>query len=498
MKKASVTRTYGPIHFEDLEPHRFEDLVRELIYDYKDWQSIEATGRAGSDEGFDIRAYERVFQNYNDSESESEQDETPSTHPMDGNLWMIQCKREKSIGPQKVAKIIKETVNPNSPPYGYILVASAVFSKKFYDAFREGLKKAGVMEFYLWGNAELEDMLHMPKYDRILFTFFGISLVTKKRTRTSEIRSLVTIKNKLYKVLGEENIGHHEILIRDINDNLYPREKEYADFHLRPRWGKYYFKGNNVYGIWVQLRMHYGFYNARLKEWDMFEGFDSSMIYDEFETEEERLENMKNNLAVRNFWERFPFSSQVEISVWALLKYEQILLVDDKGGPIHKIPHIYADYRFEHGPFSRIIHVIGDGNNIKFLEREGATRISLFPKTLSAPKSGKVHKNKIILISGDNKPNDRNAYGKYSVYDQNGKYDFLNPGDVIVLKSEQNSDDQIKVKLSCKYSIKIKDYCEEAQNHYLVQQEIFQQLKKQAGEDEIMDVYEFVYHYDVD
>ena len=55
MAKPHITRTFGPIHFEDLDPHRFEDLVRELIYDYKDWQSIEATGRGGSDEGFDIR-----------------------------------------------------------------------------------------------------------------------------------------------------------------------------------------------------------------------------------------------------------------------------------------------------------------------------------------------------------------------------------------------------------------------------------------------------------
>jgi hypothetical protein len=55
---AKPTRTYGPIHFEDLEPHRFEDLIRQLIYDYKDWQSIEATGGGGDDDGFDIRAYE--------------------------------------------------------------------------------------------------------------------------------------------------------------------------------------------------------------------------------------------------------------------------------------------------------------------------------------------------------------------------------------------------------------------------------------------------------
>lgn len=55
-----VTKTLGTLHFEDLEPHRFEDLVREFVYDFKDWQSIEATGRGGSDDGFDIRVYERA------------------------------------------------------------------------------------------------------------------------------------------------------------------------------------------------------------------------------------------------------------------------------------------------------------------------------------------------------------------------------------------------------------------------------------------------------
>jgi hypothetical protein len=29
-----VTKTLGPLHFEDLDPHRFEDLIRELISDF--------------------------------------------------------------------------------------------------------------------------------------------------------------------------------------------------------------------------------------------------------------------------------------------------------------------------------------------------------------------------------------------------------------------------------------------------------------------------------
>src|SRR5665213_3432517 len=100
-----ITRTFGPIHFEDLEPHRFEDLIRELAYDYKDWQTIEATGRSGSDEGFDIRAYERVVR---EQPVDSEAEDALEPHPMVGNRWMIQCKREKDIGPKRLATILDE------------------------------------------------------------------------------------------------------------------------------------------------------------------------------------------------------------------------------------------------------------------------------------------------------------------------------------------------------------------------------------------------------
>lgn len=55
---AKATRTINPLHFEDLEPHRFEDLVRQLIYDFREWHRLEATGRQGSEDGFDIRGWE--------------------------------------------------------------------------------------------------------------------------------------------------------------------------------------------------------------------------------------------------------------------------------------------------------------------------------------------------------------------------------------------------------------------------------------------------------
>ena len=38
----TTTRTIGPLHLEDLEPHRFEDLIRQLLYDFRPWNRLEA------------------------------------------------------------------------------------------------------------------------------------------------------------------------------------------------------------------------------------------------------------------------------------------------------------------------------------------------------------------------------------------------------------------------------------------------------------------------
>src|SRR5437879_3205452 len=126
--KPTLTRTFAPIHFEDLDPHRFEDLVRELIYDFRDWQSIEATGRSGDDAGFDIRAFEKLPPLV----AEADEDEPVVTrHPMEGPRWMVQGKHEKTLTPSDVKKILAD-VDGSDPPYGSILAASAVFSRKSF------------------------------------------------------------------------------------------------------------------------------------------------------------------------------------------------------------------------------------------------------------------------------------------------------------------------------------------------------------------------------
>jgi hypothetical protein len=158
-----VTRTLIPLLFGDMEPRRLKDLDRNLLYDFRDWKSLEAIRRSGSDDGFDMRAWERSVVATNTDEP-SPDAEADGALLSEGSLWMIQCKRERSVEPARDKGIVRESlVGDGQAPYGFILVFLANFSKKAYDTFRGELRKQGVQDFYLWGKAELENMLLLPK-----------------------------------------------------------------------------------------------------------------------------------------------------------------------------------------------------------------------------------------------------------------------------------------------------------------------------------------------
>src|SRR5258705_13963078 len=99
---ATPTRTYNPLPFSDLEPKRFEDLVRQLVYDFRLWRRLEATGRSGSDDGFDARGLEIVGAlEVAPTGDQDEPEETTAVSAPD-RLWLIQCKRERTITPAKL------------------------------------------------------------------------------------------------------------------------------------------------------------------------------------------------------------------------------------------------------------------------------------------------------------------------------------------------------------------------------------------------------------
>jgi hypothetical protein len=149
--KSIPTKTTGPLHFEDLEPRRFEDLVRRLLYDFRQWRELEATGRTGSDEGFDARGYEAVQGDFGGGIDGDDDDDDGSENRTDSDVvWLIQCKREKSIPPKKLAAYL-DALPRGQQLYGIIFAAACDFSKAARDAFRTRTRELGFQEAYLLG-----------------------------------------------------------------------------------------------------------------------------------------------------------------------------------------------------------------------------------------------------------------------------------------------------------------------------------------------------------
>jgi hypothetical protein len=96
----STTRTLNPLPFGDLEPKRFEDLIRQLAYEFRNWRRLEATGRSGSDDGFDARGYEINDESRRTADVEGEVEDEGETESRD-RLWLIQCKRGEANWPGK-------------------------------------------------------------------------------------------------------------------------------------------------------------------------------------------------------------------------------------------------------------------------------------------------------------------------------------------------------------------------------------------------------------
>jgi hypothetical protein len=484
------------LHFEDLEPHRFEDLVRELVYDFKDWQSIEATGRSGADEGFDIRAYERASIPERESEDAEPEEDDETPHPMEGNMWMFQCKREAGIGPTKVAQIIDDGVKVDNAPYGYVLAAPANFSKKSFDVFRAELRNRGVMEFYLWGRAALEDMLHLPKNDRVLFTFFGISLVTRRRSRATDVRASVARKNRLIRIFGEQP-SHEPILVRDLKDIHYPDSGHYKDFDTKPRWHAYSVIGLDPRGLVLNVHEYFAYRDRFRGEWDMTEALNLTRRHEEDDHSRRRSDHELRE-RIEAFWHFIPHANRVTFVRNGLVQFEDMAVIDDKGDSEFKFPHIFVDFHDSKGPF------VGFAGYLRIHEHrgeslEGLKRIEYFPSTFDAPKIGTVHDTKLKVASRASRMLSAGNTSMNSLYDVDGRLDFLAVADVIAVEGTEGKargpDEPILIQITHKRIMTGKAFLESLMDDPSLKHQVEEQIGREVAEEDQLRIVEFKVTY---
>jgi hypothetical protein len=372
------SRTYNPLHFEDLEPKRFEDLVRQLAYDFRNWSEIEATGRSGNDGGFDVRAWEKV-------PTSDDEDDTKQDQP-----WLIQCKREKTIGPTKAEGYAKDILKENKDLYGVLFVASCNLSKDTRDKLRGVLAEEGVQEVRIWSGAELEDQLFQPKNDNLLFAYFGFSLAHRKQSQKTKIKAKLATKKKMQKIFGKR--PHQQILVRDVEYKKYPNlnKKEFkgTDLPIKDMQILGYYHD----GIILGDDRYHAYIDNEKKEYDIEDRYNQmhlSSHQSDFYNDHD--DAPKNRMAFFDYHrDTVPHEKKYYYLNICALPYDSIVDVDEEGDEYCSNPHIYVNRLPTGKIFARpkhpAIHRHDNFLNLQMFEEQKYKRIKFFPKVYKAEK----------------------------------------------------------------------------------------------------------------
>lgn len=345
----TINRTIGPLHFEDLEPKRFEDLVRQLIYDFRIWRRLEPTGRAGSDDGFDARGYEIVASDTDEVSQDSTEDQELTATD---RLWLIQCKRERTITPKVLQRYLSEIrLTDDEELHGLVLVAACDFSKRSRDAFRASCEALGVKEWYLWGKADLEDLLLRPYNDHLLFAYFGISLLIRRRTRRSLLRSKLSMKRKAKRIL--DNRIRQSILLRSSEDTYYPYADEVSQFEERPPWMVLRYHGLTHEGLNFVVRRHFAYIDPTGENWDA--ALILNVEENSFDDPWGRVFDNALRQQIFTVWSSMDKDCRAWLEIRGLIALENIVDIDEHGDDVFEGPHVYIDFDTNGSPFSGVV-----------------------------------------------------------------------------------------------------------------------------------------------
>ena len=323
---AKPTRTTNRLHFEDLDPRRFEDLAHSLVYRFRRWEDIHHDGRVGSDAGADIRATERLE---------------------DGSVrhWSVQCKRYESFASADGRKAVDEAdAGALVRPDVLLLVIGCDVSLKARTATEDHAASLGIGNIHFWTASKLEVMLQADHPD-LLFTFFGISRARQERNAESNIKRNLGLKRKLQRVFPS-GCGNPRIIIRSVDDESYPNAEEAPSGQIST-WFRCEFGGHHHEGLEVVLRVEQVIVDRDEERWAFVDWSDP---------------------AVRRTWD---LPSAINLSKYDIVKvysigqipFTNIVEVDETGDEYYNDTHLFCRFFGNAGPYKAVVIRSIEGHN---------------------------------------------------------------------------------------------------------------------------------------
>lgn len=378
---ATPTRTIGPLHFEDLEPHRFEDLARLLIHDFRNWSQLEPLGRTGGDDGFDIRGLEIVAPEVTD-DSEEDQDALPGEE----RLWLVQCKREEKIPPSKMTKYAME-ITKHENLHGVLFITSANLTKASREVLYGKLRAAGIKEIYIWAAGELEDQLYQEENDRLLFAFFGISLSARRRAGKTKVRQRLAAKRKALRAIPGPDT-YRPVFIRLPDDESWPTNGKTRG--VPQMWRGLMCIGHYHDGLAFFVRTYHAWIDDKREFYDFEERLPHDVMLAYLPGPGRHRGQLPEGKVPRDrvlhFIDKMPEKNRFSMRPLVLLRYDQIIDIDTDGDEYsEQNPIIYVDLDFKD---NRPVLTEGavqfeprDRFGRMFVEHELKGRKKHFPKT---------------------------------------------------------------------------------------------------------------------
>lgn len=331
---AKPTKTTNPIHFTDLGHERFEDLCMQLVFRLHRWEDINHDGRAGGDEGVDIRAIQRL-------------DDNSLRH------WYVQCRRYKKAGPRVLKGAVDDALaKAVASPDVLLVVIACNVSLKARKAYEEYAAEKGVEAPLLWPASKLEATLYSDHPD-LLFTFFGISLARQERSKESSVKRNLAMKRKLRRVL---NPGCGRIIIRSIDDDEYPEATSPPEGRMSG-WFRSEFHDFYYGGIELALRIEYVMIDRTDGRWAVVD-----TVGIEFMPVGEEQEDVTHH---------YKFHEHIDLERYDIAKafrlgripYRNIVECDEEGDEYYNESHLYCKYDFAKGgePYEDFVFKIIDG-----------------------------------------------------------------------------------------------------------------------------------------
>jgi hypothetical protein len=327
------TRTTNPLHFEDLDPRRFEDLALALVYRLRNWEDIHHDGRTGSDDGVDIRAIERL---------------------VDGSLrhWFVQCKRYQSFASSHAKTVVDEALaKASEPPNILLLVLGCDVTLTTRTDYETYAAMKGVETVILWTSAKLEAMLYAEHTD-LLFSFFGVSLARIERTRENNVKRGLTIKRKLTRLIPQGKVPN--LIIRSIDDEAYPNADAAPNGRISS-WFQVEFGGHYHNGIGVIINIKMIIIDRETGKWSIIDDSEPQIRAANFKYEEV-IDTTHYEL--------------VKVFTIGRIPFRNIFEIDEEGDEHYPFIHLYCRYADAGMPYEVILQREVEGHREFFPEHQ--------------------------------------------------------------------------------------------------------------------------------